>query len=203
MQGYIVAWRGSLWYSIALVSCVRLRWGNGVLISSLKRQRVSVALAELLLLGLIQAAEAQELSPPPGYVGWTIINKCGQPIRVALHYAPADEILTEGWLTIEPDDSVEVFSTTEYVAYFVAPAAGMTSDERRSSGQGVESGGALVQGLSAENAVETYALAIDLEADFRFTGFEPPPGMQGALYTAVDIDEWLKTSISCAGGTGR
>jgi hypothetical protein len=132
----------------------------------------------LLTLAAVPPAHPQDIAPPPGFFGWTLVNECSVPIRVALHYAPDGELVTEGWWSLDPGSELVSHSATQFVAYIAE------SPEMR---------------VRAPNLGETYELAVDPAGDFIFGGFTPPDEFEPATFYAVELTDWSVTFVECEG----
>ena len=129
-------------------------------------------------LAAVPPADAQDLAPPPGLFGWTLVNECSAPIRVALHYAPDGELVTKGWWSLEPGSELVSHSATQFVAYIA------DSPEMR---------------VRAPDLNGTYELAIDPAGDFVFAGLTPPDELEPAMFHAVELTDWSVTFVECEG----
>jgi hypothetical protein len=126
----------------------------------------------------VPSAHLQDLAPPPGFFGWTLVNNCPAPIRIALHYAPEGDLVTKGWWSLEPGSELVSHSATQFVAYVAE------SSEMR---------------VRAPDLGETYELAVDPAGDFVFAGLTPPDELEPAMFHAVELTNWSVTFIECKG----
>lgn len=143
------------------------------------RSAVRRLVPPLLLLSCLAAvppAHPQDLAPPPGFFGWTLVNDCPAPVRIVLHYAPEGDLVTKGWWSLEPGSELVSHSATQFVAY-VAEASELR--------------------VRAPNSGETYELAVDPGGDFVFVGLTPPDELEPAIFHAVELTDWSVTFIEC------